>query len=98
MWTRRKTRDTADCQEVYVIPVQRTSNVVSANTGMDTILLGDDYIIDVEPGATIIKKTGASYVPIDLNNLKPGDEVTVFGLDNCKLTKHFYGYIVVGED
>jgi len=85
-------------KRVYVIPAQRTSNVVSVNTGMDTILLGDDYIIDVEPGATIIKKTGASYVPIDLNNLKPGDEVTVFGLDNCKLTKHFYGYIVVGED
>jgi hypothetical protein len=65
---------------------------------METILLGNDFIIDVESGATIIKKTGASYVPIDLSNIQIGNEVTVFGLTNCKALKSFYGYIVVVED
>ena len=56
---------------------------------METILLGNDYTIDVESGATIIKKTGASYVPIDLSNIQPGNEVTVFGLTNCKAPNKF---------
>jgi hypothetical protein len=85
-------------KKVYVIPAQMTSNVVSVNTAMETILLGNDFIIDVESGATIIKKTGASYVPIDLGNIQIGNEVTVFGLTNCKALKSFYGYIVVVED
>jgi hypothetical protein len=85
-------------KKVYVIPAQMTSNVVSVNTAMETILLGNDFFIDVESGATIIKKTGASYVPIDLSNIQQGNEVTVFGLTNCKALKSFYGYIVVVED
>ena len=28
----------------------------------------------------MIKKTGGSYVRIDLSDIRPGDEVTVFGL------------------
>ena len=85
-------------KKVYVIPEQMTSNVVSVNTAMETILLGNDFIIDVESGATIIKKTGASYVPIELSDIQPGNEVTVFGITNCKALKSFYGYIVVVED
>jgi hypothetical protein len=86
-------------KKVYVIPEQMTSNVVSVNTAMETILLGSDFIIYVESGATIIKKTGASYVPIDLSKIRSGDEVTVFGLtNNCETLKSFYGYIVVVED
>jgi hypothetical protein len=85
-------------KKVYVIPAQMTSSVVSVNTAMETILLGNGFIIDVESGATIIKKTGASYVPIELSNIQPGNEVTVFGLTNCKALKSFYGYIVVVED
>jgi hypothetical protein len=85
-------------KKAYVIPAQMTSNVVSVNTAMETILLGNDFIIDVESGATIIKKTGASYVPIELSDIQPGNEVTVFGLTNCKALKSFYGYIVVVED
>ena len=85
-------------KKVYVIPAQMASNVVSVNTAMETILLGNDFIIDVESGATIIKKTGASYVPIELSNIQPSNEVTVFGLTNCKALKSFYGYIVVVED
>ena len=81
-----------------MIPAQMTSNVVSVNTAMETILLGNDFIIEVESGATIIKKTGASYVPIDLSNIQIGNEVTVFGLTNCKALESFYGYIVVVED
>jgi len=85
-------------KKVYVIPAQMTSNVVSVSTAMETILLGNDFIIDVESGATIIKKTGASYVPIELTNIQPGNEVTVFGLTNCKALQSFYVYIVVVED
>jgi hypothetical protein len=87
-------------KKIYVIPAQMTSNVVSVNTAMETILLGNDFIIEVESGATIIKKTGASYVPIDLSKIRSGDEVTVFGLTNCKALNsfYFYGYIMVVED
>ena len=85
-------------KKVYVIPEQMTSNVVSVSTGMKTILLANDFIIDVESGATVIKKTDGSYVPIELSNIQIGNEVTVFGLTNCKAPKSFYGYIVLVED
>jgi hypothetical protein len=85
-------------KKIYVIPEQMTYNVVSVNTAIETILLGNDFIIDVESGATLIKKTGASYVPIELSNIQIGNEVTVFGLTNCNALKSFYGYIVVVED
>jgi hypothetical protein len=85
-------------KKVYVIPAENTFIVDSVNTGMNTILIAGGYTIDVESDATIIKKTGASYVPIDLSKIRPGDEVTVFGLDNYCNPNHFYGYIVVVED
>jgi Domain of unknown function (DUF4382) len=85
-------------KKVYVIPEQMTSNVVSVSTGMKTILLANDFIIDVESDATVIKKTDGSYVPIELSNIQIGNEVTVFGLTNCKAFKSFYGYIVIVED
>ena len=49
---------------------------------------------------TIIKKNGASCERIDLSEIRPGDEVTVFGLTNCNALPNlnFYGYIVVVED
>jgi len=87
-------------KKVYVIPDQRTSDVDSVSPSLHTIFLRDGYTIDVESDATIIKKTGASYVPIDLSKIRPGDEVTVFGLTNCIALPNlnFYGYIVVVED
>ena len=45
--------DPPTTQKVYVIPDQRTSNVVSVAS--DTILLADGYTIDVENGSRIIK-------------------------------------------
>ena len=48
----------------------------------------------------IIKMNDGSYFHIDLSEIRPGDEVTVFGLDNCidLPNLNFYGYIVVVED
>ena len=90
--------DPPTTQKVYVIPDQRTSNVVSVAS--DTILLADGYTIDVEDGSRIIKMNGASCERIDLSEIRPGDEVTVFGLTNCIALPNlnFYGYIVVVED
>jgi hypothetical protein len=85
-------------KKVYVIPAEKTFIVDSVNTGMNTISIADDYTIYVESDATIIKKTGASYVPIDLSKIRSGDEVTVFGLDDYCNPKQFYGYIVLVED
>jgi hypothetical protein len=88
--------DPPTTKKVYVIPDQRTSNVDSVGTY--TISLDDGYIVDVETDATIIKKTDGNYFHIELSDIQHGNEVTVFGLDNCKNYNHFYGYIVVVED
>jgi hypothetical protein len=83
-------------KKVYVIPDQETSIVKSVGT--NTILLESGYTIDVETDAKIIKKTDGSYFHIELSAIQQGNEVTVFGLDNCNNPNHFYGYIVVVED
>ena len=59
--------DPPTTQKVYVIPDQRTSNVVSVAS--DTILLADGYTIDVEDGSRIIKMNGASCERIDLSEI-----------------------------
>jgi hypothetical protein len=88
--------DPPTTKKVYVIPDQRTSIVTSVVN--NTISLKDGYTIDVEADAKIIKKTDGSYFHIELSDIRDGNEVTVFGLDNCKYLNHFYGYIVVVED
>ncbi|RPJ14761.1 MAG: DUF4382 domain-containing protein [Deltaproteobacteria bacterium] len=91
-----KTTTPPTTKKVYVIPDQMTSDVDSVGTY--TIFLTDGYIIDVETDATIIKKTDGRYFHIELSDIQHGNEVTVFGLDNCRIPNHFYGYIVLVED
>jgi hypothetical protein len=81
-------------KKIYVVPEQISGKVDSK--GIQTIVLTDGTTVLVESGATIIRKAGASYVPIDLDTIKVGDDVTVFGLTDC--TAAFYGYIIIVED
>jgi len=62
----------------------------------ERITLASGEVIQVQPYATIFKDGG----PVGFNELKYGDNITIFGLDDCEGNNNgidFYGFVIVVE-
>ena len=61
------------------------------------IALVDGEVIQVQEYATIVKGDE----PAGFYNLKDGDDITVFGLEDCEDNNNgidFYGFVIIVED
>ena len=67
------------------------------DTQLDRITLVDGEVIQVQGNATILKDNQ----PVAFYNLKDGDDITVFGLNDCEDNNNgigFYGFVIIVED
>jgi hypothetical protein len=81
-------------EKVYVVAEQLQGTVTSVDESKGELSLESGAIIQVEPGATILRDS----TPILLSNISKNDEITAFGLTACSLnTVDYFGYIIIVE-
>ena len=81
-------------EKVYVIPEETSGTVASVYPSTSQLRLDSGVIIEVEPGAFILKQSK----PVPFSEIAEKDEVTVFGLSACDTNPiDFFGYMVVVE-
>jgi Domain of unknown function (DUF4382) len=67
------------------------------DTKLERIILADGEVIRVQGDATILKDNQ----PVAFYNLKDGDDITVFGLEDCAGNSNgidFYGFVIIIEN
>jgi hypothetical protein len=67
------------------------------DTHLDRITLVDGQVIQVQGYATILKDNE----PVGFDSLKDGDDITVFGLEDCEGNSNgidFYGFVIIIEN
>lgn len=61
-----------------------------------TVRLKNGKLVRIQEGATILLNTKRADIPVDFNDIKTGDELTLYGLEACDdLDVDFYAYIVL---
>ena len=90
----------ATVADLVEIKEEMTGGKINPNgidTQLDRITLVDGQVIQVQGNATILKDNQ----PVAFDNLKDGDDITVFGLEDCEDNNNgidFYGFVIIVED
>ena len=90
----------ATVADLVEIKEEMTGGKINPNgidTQLDRITLVDGQVIQVQENATILKDNQ----PVAFDNLKDGDDITVFGLEDCEDNNNgidFYGFVIIVED
>jgi hypothetical protein len=87
----------ADLAEIKEEMTGGKINPHGIDTQLDRITLVDGQVIQVQGNATILKDNQ----PVAINSLKDGDDITVFGLEDCANNDNgidFYGFVIIIEN
>ncbi len=82
-------------QEVRV-EQDRLNGKVEAISSDRVVSLEGGIPVRIQEGATILLNTESADIPVDIDVIKNGDELTLYGLEACdEIEENFYAYVVL---
>ena len=88
-------------QEVRVQNERLYGQVVEINRSDRVVRLEGGQVVRVQEGATILLNTKYADIPVDFDEIRVGDKLTLYGLADCETSEEeidFYAYIVLIND